>query len=583
MRPRLSLRNAASSRFCLTRSYLLLFAAIISSATLLGGQSLLRAEPTISWLRRVLSFRTSLQPSYPCETAVGSRWRERLEVNEAAVRAVVAEHALLHAGGALRGGKSTTLPTLKVLLLAHLWNPRRADAVLQHWARPRCLELHVSDTRSTGMPAALVEVAAMYFEGSAAMADFDWERAGVAPSDVVHLSVNTTATIRTEQALPQAFARHPDASWLFKGDDDAFVHIGRLIRVLLAHDATALLLLGRAVDEWGPTFASGGAGYALSRQTLVHILPHLPTCNNATSGFRHTTQEDVMMTVCVQKHASFAALTDVPGINWHRPEYLLSRASFRDVDARATPISYHYIYPERIKAMTQPEVPPLLVQVWPFDVGALDTTLTPNALARFRENARSCETAAASVNLTYRLVNMRDTELAAAFYAGHLDARARELLYGLNVAYLDGGVVVSVWTACDVLTLRELLGGLVAAPPPQHQPEPYLDPLMSSTDFGATSGHAFSCVSGEGGACTLIATTQFNHNVFRLLAGLTRKIVHADASLFNNKFFGEFNIAGHWALFTGAQIRRNVSEDVRSPVLVAAVSEEMQIPSGSVS
>lgn len=554
-------------------SSLVALALFFSTATLLGGISFLRAVSP-AWLRRGVSSSSALQPSRPCDAALGSRWRERLEVDVAAVRAVVTEVAMLRAGGALRGGivGATHVPTLKVLLFAHLWDPRRAEAVLRHWARPRCLELHVRGVAAS----ALVEVAVMYFEGSATMADFDWDRAGVAPRDVVHLPANTTATMRTEQALPHALLRHPDASWLFKGDDDAYLHIGRLVRVLLAHDAAAPLLLGRSVDEWGPAFASGGAGYALSRETLARILPHLPSCNNATSGFRDTTQEDVMVTVCVQKHASSAALTDVPGLNWHRPEALLPRASFRDIDALAAPISYHYIDPARITAITQPRVPPALLQVWPFDVGVPDAALTPSALARFHDNARSCETAAAKAGFSYRLINMRYTELAAAFYVGRLDARARELLYSLNVAYIEGGIVVSVWTACDALALEGLPRRLAAAmpPPPLDQ---YLDPLTSH-DFGATAGHAFACMPVEGRACAVIAATQFNHNVFRLLAGLARKIVSADATLFNNKFHGEFNISAHWALFADAQVHRNMSEAIPSPAIIADLVRELQIP-----
>ena len=554
------------ARACWVRSPLLALAVVLSLATLLGGLPLMRTAGPFLQRRATSGYAAMRQPSRPCDAA-GSRWLARLEVDDDLVAAAVAEAATVERMQLQAGNVSgqTMFSTVKVVFLIHVWNPERADAVISHWARPRCLSLLADRGRA---PRAQVSVVVQYFSASAAMTVFDWKAVGVDRNDVLFLPISTLDADRTATALREVTARHPDASWVFKGDDDTFVHVGRLARVLLAHDASKPLLLGRADHEWG-RFASGGAGYALSRAALGPLLSQLGPFM-ATYG-KH---EDVMIAECLRQTVSQDALRDVPGFNWHLPENLLSRASFRDIDARATPITYHYVTPARMAAMTQPQVPPTLVQVWPFDVGSPDT-FSPSEMTRFHDNARSCERAAASAGLSYRLVNIRDIDLAAAYSVGYLDAFTREFLYALNIAYLEGGIILSVSTACDTLALQGLMRRLVAAAPTQR--EQFLDPV-SSNDFGATSGHIFLCSPGDDIPCAVMAATQFNHNVFRLLAGLTRKIVRADASLFNNKFFGEFNIAAHWALFADAPMWRNVSEDVRSPTRIAILAQELQIP-----
>lgn len=419
-------------------------------------------------------------------------------------------------------------------MLVHVWDPIRAHACLKYWARPRCFFGKCESGEC------FVDVVPMFFTASPRMHSFNWNHFNIDHQDVIFLTNSTPDAQRTETALRAVAWRHPSASWIFKGDDDTFVDVSRLTRTLLLYNSSLPYLLGRADHEWG-RFASGGAGYALSRAAFFRLMPHL---SRFVAEF--SVNEDVMIAECVRMTVSQNALTDIPGFNWHRPENLLARRSFRDIDAHASPITYHYITPERMESMMQPRIPHVLLQVWPFD--AAPVVSDKSLLRRFQDNVWSCERVAAAAGLSYRLVNMRDVDLTAAFYSGYLDSRGRELLYTLNLAYLEGGIVVSVWTPCDEQQVTSLLSRITDASASLRQGLVH-DPQKSS-NLGAP-GHTFICVRDEASACALIAATQYNHKVFQLLARLSRVVFHRNASFFNNQYFGaQSAFVNHWAMFS---------------------------------
>ena len=434
-------------------------------------------------------------------------------------------------------GTSSANKVEKIVLLMHVWNPDRAFAAMSFWAYPRSVKMKSGLQTS----ASCVDIVTMYFTASQSMADFDWENFGTAPDDIIFLPENTVDSQRTETALAAVRFRHPDASWVFKCDDDTFVHVERLAMALLSFNSSLPHLLGRTDHEWGH-FASGGAGYALSQAALSLILPRL-----APFVVDIPNHEDVMIAACMKEICGVGSLTDIPGFYWHTPESLLARSSFRDIDANALAITLHYMKPDRMEAIVHPRVPRVLLQVWPFDA---DPEINMSSQLLFRDNIQSCEKAAERAGFRHRLINMRDTELGAAYYAGNLDARGRELLYRLNLAYVEGGVVASVWTRCTDDTMSALMKSAVGC--------------RTSLESIATSRHFLTCSSNNDPACAVMVATKFNHDVFRLLAGLTRKIIHVDPSLFNNSVFlsganGDFS--AHWAQFA-FQPKRNITEDL---------------------
>lgn len=500
-------------------------------------------------------FQQTMQPTHAC-TLTGGRWRERLEIDAIAVPSVMSAMEL--ESGLLRHAAQ---PRMSLLMIMHAWEPARTTASIRHWARPRCIDIFVAGDRF-----AQVEVSTLYFSASVAMENYNWAAVGVDKRNVIILPPSTPGTNRTASALKSGLSRYPDLSWIFKTDDDTFVHVGRLVRMLLSRNASNLILLGRADHEMNfvPTifrFASGGAGYALSRSALTQVAPRLDRF-----VVMHENEEDLMVAECLLT-INPNGILDVPGLNWHLPENLLARASFRDIDALAAPITYHYISPERMAAINAPpRITSRVTQVWPFEGGPLPDGLSSSMLTSLRENVRSCEVAANKAGLEYNVVNLPDAEhlAASAYYSGRLHPRARELLAALNIAYLDGGLIVSVWQSCAQLSLHDLLPARTTSTTATTIARPlFLDPL-GSHDFGVTAGHYFACAVHDNATCTVLVATRLNHAVFQSLASLTRVIKHFNPILFDNTFFGEGKIRLYWERFFGVQPWANISSLVLS-------------------
>ena len=518
--------------------------------------------PNVPLLARAPLLQSPVNLSLVCG---GRGLPQLLEVDEASAASVAADVRRRGAGA----------PPSAIVLLVHGWESARVASVMRLWAVPRCLAL----VRPGGAPypgPLILEIAVIFFEGSPALTKFD----GWGGATVLHTPpAESSATQRTLLAFSEAAAAFTHALWFVKADDDNFLHVGRLARVLLARDADAPAMLGRVMGDWGPAFAAGGASYALSRAALQRVALHLQLCATGFNGLH----EDVMMTRCFEKYAAPSPVEDLPGLNMHPPEQLLVRASFRDADARAVPISFHYIDPPRAALMMRPEAPRRLLQVWPFEA-ALPAAYSrpPGALDAFWARSRACEAAAEAAGFVYELVDLRTAELSAACYSGRLTPRARELFAGLNLLYLQGGVFVSLWEDCrrpggrDLDLLASLLPPAVAADPAAAALPPILDSLKDVWQVGAPS-HYFACISATS-ACAVATATQYSHGSFRLLAALTRALVGRDPSHFDNARFGEAPVAELWSRFAGALEDVGASARALSPASLRALTREYAVP-----
>ena len=450
--------------------------------------------------------------------------------------------------------------SIQAVLAVHLHDPERTRAALRSWARPRRLQLvlpggtiGVGDAALTPPPPPrFVTLHVLLFEASTLLADFDWAAEGLASTDVVHLPPFTRAGTRTFAAIAAALARHGSLAWLIKADDDTFLQVGRLLRALLPRNSSAPALLGSVLTQWGPyPFTSGGAGYAMSRAALDLIMPHAEPCDEPGFG----TSEDVMMNVCVEKHAGGrAVIHDLAGLNYHTPENMLARNEYSDAHLEAAPMSHHYSAPARAAAMLQPRAPRLLLQIWPFDAmpGAAHAgaSAADNAeVAVLAARAQACARQAAEAGFEYRLEMLYGASappLAARRYVAALTAPARELLAGLELLYQHGGARISLWARCDAATIAELVMLAVPAakpPPPSllrrgagpraHNATPRIIDALPSMQLGEPRGHAFRCLNSGGRACTAAIATQYNHDVFHATAALAAAIIRRNTSYYD--------------------------------------------------
>ena len=441
---------------------------------------------------------------------------------------------------------STPAEPLTVVLAVHLHGAERAAAAAASWAVERLLQL-----RSGGAPVGFLRVAPLFFFAAppAPLAPLSTDmppyyfaapevrdalsaagRAGLA------LPAGFSATMRTEHMLRHAAAAHPAALWLFKADDDSFVHVGRLLRSLLARNASAPQLVGAvAPPEFGAyRFVSGGAGYALSAAALAAIAPRLVECNSEASGFRHTTQEDVMVTKCVKDVFGEGAIVDNPGLNWDTPEAMLR--VYPLAHALVAPISHHYITPARAAAQLQPRFPRTLTHVVPFSAesprfvlgkATFSTCADPSYAQLVGDLAvavAACGRAAQAAGLEYVLVTSVDAgggcegTPVAPGPAVHLAAMLRVLFErGGVVAPFVPGAAASCGDAAEVSALLDLAeaSGEVA----MQQASGLDDP--SSWVLGSSRHAAAATLARGSQPPRLWAASQFNHDIFRLLAVLT--------------------------------------------------------------
>ena len=176
---------------------------------------------------------------------------------------------------------------------------------------------------------------------------------------------------KTKAALKYIYDHHlNDADWFLKADDDTYVIVENLHRFLQGHDANEPVYFGRRLKHGNYTypFMSGGAGYVLSKESLVRFvrkaLPHPKLCKAGEWGPEDSSLGEALHNVGVYAGDSrdrfgrerFHPFTPIEHIfehrhkwlpikNWHTagdsPEYCCSDSS----------ISFHYVSPSSMYLM----------------------------------------------------------------------------------------------------------------------------------------------------------------------------------------------------------------------------------------
>ena len=159
-------------------------------------------------------------------------------------------------------------------------------------------------------------------------------------------------------ALLDLHARFPNHKWIYFCDDDTFVYVGNMLRTLGQMDHTAPVYLGlywtpRVDMEWREVklaYASGGAGYALSRGMMEKLAPLLPDCHAKYLRWAG----DLRVGKCVLD----AGVRITPGVGFHHEAhdkytwdrlgggFPYGRLAPRASAAVSSPVSFHHLTPD---------------------------------------------------------------------------------------------------------------------------------------------------------------------------------------------------------------------------------------------
>ena len=159
-------------------------------------------------------------------------------------------------------------------------------------------------------------------------------------------------------ALLDLHARFPTHKWIYFCDDDTFVYVGNMLRTLGQMDHTAPVYLGlywtpRVDMEWREVklaYASGGAGYALSRGMMDKLAPLLPDCHAKYLRWAG----DLRVGKCVLD----AGVRITPGVGFHHEAhdkytwdrlgggFPYGRLAPRASAAVSSPVSFHHLTPD---------------------------------------------------------------------------------------------------------------------------------------------------------------------------------------------------------------------------------------------
>lgn len=415
---------------------------------------------------------------------------------------------------------------LVVVLAAHLLTRARAEQVLSTWAAPRTLSL-----RLNGSLVGKLRIEPIYFGSSPELRGLS-----LPSSASVWTPPGSDQATRTDSALRHAAAMFPGALWFFKGDDDALLHVGRLLRSLLARNFSAPLLVGHiAPPEWASKrFVSGGAGYALSRAALEALVPRLASCSKERI-------EDIKVSFCIGDLFGEGAIVDEPGLNFETPERQLAEGHYHARHVAAAPISHHHIAPDRFAAMVEAHFPRTLTQVTPFRLslpgpwwalgwGGVDAAgqlekacpglPSPEQVA----NAETCARAAAAAGFQYALIVSANYNCSRSNKSDDRSsdgALAEATAAVLHELYLRGGVVATLDERCsDANEVANLLDVAAAAGASAETAYLTLDDPRSWA-FGSTRHGASSTLLRRRRLPRAWAASQFNHDVFRLGAAFT--------------------------------------------------------------
>lgn len=484
---------------------------------------------------------------------------------------------------------------LKFVLLVHLYHLDYARFVLTTWARSRCFRLRRSnDTRTLGY----VQLHLLTFDASPQIECC--LRYQLPSAHHLVLPTHYSAIMRTERALLRVATQHPDARWVFKADDDSYVHIGRLVRALLSlgsdHDTPTL---------WGhvshlfphpltPRFVSGGAGYAISGSALTVVARQLPSTAISTT-YRNTPAEDVMVSLCALRAFGEEVMVDEPGLNWGTPESMFAHGSFGLSHAFAPPISHHYIFPWRAAILDTPVYPRKVLQVWafpsaaPYSNAALwESYFYPppsysTASAAQMSNMESCRRAASAEGFEYLLLPARLAGRSSDVLLAFLQPQALERLALLEALHEHGGIAISLDEPCYKHGALNALLQAADAGGREHggQHASTLDYPEGMALGAETHGAAVAVTSSP----KAWASSQFNHGIMRLLTVLAENVtVHLNALSSERK--GGLNVQ------PGTEIKPNFTQAARKTrdfyavplnsgilgVNIADVAERIRLP-----
>ena len=147
-------------------------------------------------------------------------------------------------------------------------------------------------------------------------------------------------TRKTIAAWEWLWRAYPDKKWFYKCDDDTYVMPHNFLHVLAEYDADHDHYMGRVL--YGD-FASGGAGYFMSRGLLPKAVPELLGCLER-GDVAEERGEDVVIGYCLRDRMHLR-VNNIPDLMLYLPRQV-DRWQFWDADYKfysSRPGSIHYV------------------------------------------------------------------------------------------------------------------------------------------------------------------------------------------------------------------------------------------------
>lgn len=159
-----------------------------------------------------------------------------------------------------------------------------------------------------------------------------------------------TAFWKTQAALTRALAEFPSAKYFAKFDDDTYVYVSQLLHKLRTEPMTHYA--GYAMYFGSSVFASGGAGYVLSRAAAENV--------SRCTKYQHVAMEDVSVMHCLHPHTD---VTHWLGFHPDNPDTMRrfdrqGHPSDRvnvptPAESYANPVSFHYVNEDLMSRLHQ--------------------------------------------------------------------------------------------------------------------------------------------------------------------------------------------------------------------------------------
>ncbi len=162
-----------------------------------------------------------------------------------------------------------------------------------------------------------------------------------------------SASIKTVLALRCLWENQAPPDWVVVCDDDTFIYMNNLQSFLVDKNPKLSACYGQVLRHYPPLpyldYPSGGAGFVLSNMAFLQLQAPLRACNLYPFS-------DVTIGVCMSEVG--IPLIEAPGMHSQPPEKVKAERMEQGLPGlTSSPLSFHYIQPERMYELYTGPVP----------------------------------------------------------------------------------------------------------------------------------------------------------------------------------------------------------------------------------